>query len=87
MRVNDSTTLCVVPDSTARPLGGAEATVIVVVIVTAAALSADGMPTKEVMLLLSAAGPLSVLLAQLATGAVTRGLRHLARAQSLALPQ
>ncbi|MGY5118338.1 hypothetical protein ACWC2H_21140 [Streptomyces sp. 900105755] len=82
MHVNKSATLCVVSGgSSARRLVGAEAAVIVVVIVVAAALRAVGMKPMEVMRLMGAAGLLSVVVTQLATGAVSRGLRHLARAQ------
>ena len=84
--MHDSVALCVVPDSSTRcPLGGAEAAVIVVVIIVAAALTTGGMPPKEALSLLGGAGLLSVTVTRLATGAATRVLRHLARAQSASL--
>lgn len=82
MHVNEPLALCVVPDSSARHLNGAEAAVIVVIIVVAAALTSGGMPSEEVLPLLAAAGLLAVALTRLATGAVTRVVRHIARAQS-----
>lgn len=86
MHVNKSMALCVVSDSSARRhLSGAEAAVIVVVIIVAAALTSTGTSTEEVLSVLGAAGLLSVTVTRLATGAVTRVLRHLARAQSASL--
>ncbi|MGM0361675.1 hypothetical protein ACNFRX_16900 [Streptomyces griseoaurantiacus] len=84
--MHDSVALCVVPDSSARcQLGGAEAAVIVVVITVAAALNTGGMPPREVLSLLGAAGLLSVTVTRLATGAASRVLRYLARVQSASL--
>ncbi|MEU3038095.1 hypothetical protein [Streptomyces griseoaurantiacus] len=84
--MHDSVALCVVPDSSARrQLAGAEAVVIVVVIIVAATLNKGGMPPREVLSLLGAAGLLAVTMTRLATGAATRVLRHLARAQSASL--
>jgi hypothetical protein len=78
--------LCVVPDTSTRcQLGGAEAAVIVVVIIVAATLTVGGMPPREMLSSLGAAGLLSVTVTRLATGAATRGLRHLARALSASL--
>ncbi|MDQ1024822.1 hypothetical protein QF035_002404 [Streptomyces umbrinus] len=88
MHVNESVALCVVPDSPARRhLSGAEAAVIVVVIIVAAALTTGGMPSRKALSLLGAAGLMSVAVTRLATGAVTRVLRHLARTQSASLPR
>ncbi|WP_424883583.1 hypothetical protein [Streptomyces sp. SLBN-8D4] len=78
--------LCVVPDGSTRcQLGGAQAAVIVVVIIVAAALTRDGMPPRDVLSLLGGAGLLSVTVTQLATGAASRTLRYLARAQPASL--
>ncbi|WP_416481788.1 hypothetical protein [Streptomyces sp. CL12] len=88
MRVNDTMALCVVPDTpSCRSLSGADAAVVVVIIIVAAALAADGMPIKEVMALLGAAGLLSVSVTRLGSGAAARALHQLARAQSDALPR
>ncbi|MEU3027213.1 hypothetical protein ACPCBC_00750 [Streptomyces incarnatus] len=88
MHVNDTMALCVVPDtSSSRRLSGADAAVVVVIIIVAAVLSADGMPVREVMALLGAAGLLSVSVTRLGSGAAARALRQLARAQSDTLPR
>ncbi|MEU5075998.1 hypothetical protein AB0G76_31230 [Streptomyces asoensis] len=55
------------------------------VIIVAATLITGGMPPVEVLSLLGAAGVLSVAVMRLATGAASRGLRHLARALSPSL--
>jgi hypothetical protein len=84
--MHDSVAHCVVPDSSVRRhLSGAQAAVIVVVIIVAAALHTGGMPPREVLYLLGAAGLLSVTVTRLVTGAATRVLRHLARAHSASL--